>query len=325
MKAAFIERPGPPEEIRYGDLSTPVPGPNQILVKVRAVTVDPVDTYIRAARYVVPMPLPFIIGRDMAGEVEAVGRGVTRFSPGQHVWCNNQGYAGRQGTFAEFVAVDEDLLYHLPDGIDYQAAVAAVHSGLTACTGLRIAGAKEGETLFVNGGSGNVGSAVLQFARAKGLRAIATAGSADKLAQCMEAGAERAINYKSDDVSAAARDFAPEGIDIYWDIAPQPDFERAIPLLKQRGRMIIMTGFTAHPSFPTGTFYTKDCSLYGFAITNAAADELRHCADEINRLLEAGVLKAKIDRVLPLADAAQAHRTIEQHGSELNGKIVLVP
>ena len=111
MKAAFIERPGPPESIRYGEVAMAViRHDRQVLVKVTAVTVNPIDTYIRSGAYPVALPRPFIIGRDLVRVVDAVGAGVTRFAPGQRVWSNNQGYDGRQGTFAEFVSVDEEML-----------------------------------------------------------------------------------------------------------------------------------------------------------------------------------------------------------------------
>jgi len=293
MKAAFIKTPGPPESIRYGDLEEPIPRNDQVLVKVVAVTVNPVDTYIRSGAYPIPLPRPFIIGRDLVGIVEAVGRGVTRFAPGQRVWCNNQGYGGRQGTFAEFVAVDEGLLYPLPDGVNEHEAVAVVHSALTACIGLvREAAIQAGETLLINGGSGNVGSAALQVAHHFGARVIVTAGSTEKIRRCLELGADRAVNYKTEDVAAAIRDFASQGVDVYWDTTQEPDFERSVPLLKHRGRIILMAGLNAHPPFPVGAFYTKDCSMHGFAITNATPEELRDVADQINRLLAAGALRA---------------------------------
>ena len=326
MKAAFIETPGPPESISYGDVEVPIPGNDQVLVKVVAVTVNPIDTYIRSGAYPIPLPRPFIIGRDLVGIVEAVGRGITRFAPGQRVWCNNQGYGGRQGTFAEFVAVDEGLLYPLPDGVNEHDAVAVVHSALTACIGLvREAAIQAGQTLLINGGSGNVGSAALQVAHHFGARVIVTAGSTEKTRRCLELGADRAVNYKTEDVAAAIRDFAPKGVDVYWDTAREPDFERSVPLLKHRGRIILMAGLNAHPPFPVGAFYTKDCSMHGFAITNATSEELRDVADQINRLLAVGALKAKVGRVMPLAESAMAHRLFEEHQAELNGKIVLTP
>src|SRR5262245_37010450 len=182
MKAAYIDRVGPAENIHFGELPTPALGPSAVLVKTTAVCVDPVDALIRSGQLKEDLPFPFIVGRDMAGVVQAVGPAVRRFAPGDRVWCNNQGYDGRQGTFGELVAVREDLLYPLPPGVEDREAVAFVHSGLTACLGLQDAGLRPGETLFINGGAGNVGSAVLQLARARGARTIVTAGTAEGLA-----------------------------------------------------------------------------------------------------------------------------------------------
>src|SRR4051812_41670296 len=118
MKAAYIERVGPPENIRFGELPTPTVGPSDVLVKTTAVCVDPVDTLIRSGRLPEELPFPFIVGRDMVGVVEAIGPAVTRFARGDRVWCNNQGHHGRQGTFAEYLSVHENLLYPLPQGAD---------------------------------------------------------------------------------------------------------------------------------------------------------------------------------------------------------------
>jgi NADPH:quinone reductase len=121
----------------YGELPTPTLRPGDVLVRVTAVCVDPVDCLVRSGRLPTELPFPFIVGRDMAGVVESVGPAVTRFAPGQRVWCNNQGHHGRQGTFAERVAVEEALLYPVPAGADDKQVAAVAHSGLTAHLGLR--------------------------------------------------------------------------------------------------------------------------------------------------------------------------------------------
>ena len=138
-----------------------------------------------------------------------------------------------------------------------------------------------------------------------------------------------ALNYKAEDVDAAVKAFAPEGINVWWETLREPNFERTIPLLAMRGRMIIMAGREAKPVFPVGSFYVKDCSLYGFAMFNATVREQRAAANAINRWVTEGKLKARIDRVLPLSQAAEAHRlqeasTIQKTGV-LAGKIVLKP
>jgi NADPH2:quinone reductase len=279
MKAAYIKELGPPEKIIFGDMPEPVIDASRALVKVVAVAVDPIDTYIRRGAFPMNLSFPFIIGRDMVGVVEVVGGDVQRFSGGDRVWCNNQGYHGRQGTFAEYLAIEERFLYPLPDGADEKEAVAVVHSATTASIGLlREAKLGAGESVFINGGAGNVGSAVLQLATNLGAHVIVTTGSDSDLEYCRQLGAERTVNYKTGDIVAAISEFAPNGIDVYWDTTTKPDFERAVPLLSHRARIVLMAGLDAHPPFPVGAFYTKDCSLHGFAITNATAEELQNCA-----------------------------------------------
>ena len=135
MKAAFIEKLGPPSVIQYGDLPVPEIGPQDVLAKVTVVTIDQVDTHIRSGLFETHLKFPFITGRDMTGQVVETGRNVSRFQVGQWVWSNNQGYAGRQGTFSEYCAIHEDLLYPLPAATDPVETVAVLHSALTAVLG----------------------------------------------------------------------------------------------------------------------------------------------------------------------------------------------
>lgn len=323
MKAAYIQQTGPPQNIRYGELPMPVVGERDVLVRVAAVAVNPIDTYIRAGAYPIELPSPFIIGRDMTGVVESIGSGVSRFQPGDRVWCNNQGYNGRQGTFAEFVAVEENLLYPLPEGVDILESVAVLHSALTAVLGLfDRAGLRAGESLFVNGGSGNVGNAVLQIAKAIGARVAVTAGDAEKAALALGLGADAVIDYKTDDVNAALAQFAPRGVDVYWDATKKPDVERILEVLSQRGRIILMAGLDHRCPLPVGAFYTRNCSIFGFTVTDATVAELAAYAERINEFLGKGLV-GKVDRVLPLSEAAKAHQLVEAGG--LFGKVVLVP
>src|SRR5438128_12646062 len=163
MKAAFIKQTGPPENIIWDELPAPQPGPTHCLVKVSAVALNPVDTYIRGGMIQMPLPSPFIVGCDLAGTVAEVGRVVTRFEPGDRVWGSNQGLQGRQGTFAEYCAVDECWLYPTPQGVSDEQAAAIALVGITAHLGLvRDAQLQKGETIFIQGGSGGVGSTVVQ-------------------------------------------------------------------------------------------------------------------------------------------------------------------
>ncbi|MCC7474196.1 MAG: NADPH:quinone reductase [Pirellulales bacterium] len=330
MKAAYIKSTGPPENITVGDLPTPQPTGSQVLVSVRAAALNPVDTYIRAGAIPMNIPLPFVVGCDLAGTVEQVGREEKHLKVGDRVWGSNQGLLGRQGTFAEYAAVDACWLYPTPAQISDETAAACALVGITAHLGLvRDAKLKSGETLFVNGGSGGVGSMVVQIAKAVGAQVITTAGSKEKAALCRELGADHAIEYKAEDVAARVQEIAPNGVDVWWETLREPNFEVAVPLLAPRGRFVLMAGRDARPAFPVGPFYVKGCQLYGFAMFNATPEEQRAAADDINRWLVAGKLKPRIDRVLPLEEAAAAHRLQEEStvgkSGLLAGKILIHP
>lgn len=330
MKAAYIRQTGPPDVIEFGELPKPSPGPKQALVKVNAVAVNPVDTYIRNGANYWELPNPFIIGCDLAGEVEAVGEEVSLVNTGQRVWATNQGLMGRQGTFAEYCVVDEEWLYPSPDTVDDRSLAASALVGVTSHLGLvRDARLQPGESLFVNGGSGGVGSMVIQMAKAIGARIIATAGSPEKTAVCQALGSDAVINYKHDDILAVAESFAPEGIDVYWETTREPDFDRIVSMLAERGRIVLMAGREARPEFPVGPFYVKGCSIHGFVMFKATPEELRASAEDINQWFAEGHLKANISKVLPLSAAAEAHQlqeanTLGREGT-LAGKIVLEP
>jgi NADPH2:quinone reductase len=330
MKAAYIKQTGPADSIIYGEFPQPQPSGTQVLVKVAAVAVNPIDTYIRSGAVQMPLPLPFVVGCDLAGVVAAVGPQAKRFKVGDRVWGSNQGLMGRQGTFAEFAAVDEEWLYPIPDGVSEEQTAAMALVSITAGLGLtRDAKLQSGETLFVNGGSGGVGSMVVQISKAIGAKVITTAGSDAKVKKCLQLGADHAINYKTQDVAAEVKRLAPGGLNVYWETLRDPDFDKAIGLLAARGRMILMAGRDARPPFPVGQFYVKGCSLYGFAMFNATPAEQRSVAEKINGWLAVGKLKACIDRVLPLSQSATAHKLQEEStvgkSGTLAGKIVLKP
>jgi len=330
MKAAYIEQTGPPENIIYGDLPKPEPKGSEMLVKVSAVSVNPVDTYIRGGADFWELPMPFIVGCDLAGVVEALGPDASRFKVGDRVWATNQGLVGRQGTFAEYCAVDECWLYSTPDGTTDETAAATALVGVTAHLGLfREARLQPGESIFVHGGSGGVGSMVVQMAKAAGARVITTGGSDEKLAMCRELGADAVVNYKAEDVDAAVREFAPDGVNVFWETLREPDFDKIIGCLAERGRIVLMAGRDARPEFPVGPFYVKECSMHGVVMFKASPEEMRACADDMNRWFLEGKLKARISQVMPLSDAAAAHQLQEENtlqmAGTLAGKIVLRP
>lgn len=339
MKAAYIETTGGPEVIQFGDLPTPCPKEGEVLVKVAAVAVNPIDTYIRAGAVAMPLPKPFVIGCDLAGAVETVGPGVKAFKAGDRAWGSNQGLLGRQGTFAEYACVHEDWLYAMPEDVDDRQSAAAALVGITAHLGLfRCAQLKAGEVVFVNGGTGGVGSMVVQMARAVGAKVIATVGSKEKAEQCRRWGADLVLNYKLDDVPAGIKSFianqsvaqrAAQGVNVWFETQREPDYDRMVELTAKRGRLVVMAGRQARPPFPHGPFYTKDLSLFGYAMFNAPADEQRRAARDINRWLAEKKLNVPIGKVFKLSEAAAAHRLQEentlQKAGTLTGKIILVP
>lgn len=330
MKAAFITRTGGPEVITSGDLPDPVPGPRQALVRVRAAAINPIDTYVRAGTVAMPLPFPFVVGCDLAGEVVAVGDEVDRLRPGMRVWGSNQGLLGRQGTCAELAAVDEQWLYPTPDGVTDREAAAAALVSITAHLGLvSHATLEPGEAIFVSGGSGGVGSAVVQIAKALGARVIATAGSDEKRQRVEHSGGDVVLDYRRPDLVAAVLKAAPGGVDVHWETRREPDFDTAVAMLAEGGRMVLMAGRDARPPFPVGPFYVKGCRLCGFVMFKAPALVQAAAALDINRWLATGRLRSRVDRVVTLAHVAEAHAlqeaaTVGGSGA-LTGKIVVEP
>lgn len=332
MKAAYIQKTGSPDVIQYGDLRDPQPGPTEVLVKVGAVSLNPIDTYIRSGDVPMPLEFPFIPGCDLAGTVEKCGSEVTRFQPGDRVWGTNQGLLGRQGTFAEYAAVDEKWLYSTPDSESDAEAAGGALVGITAHLGLFLhAGLKQGELVFVNGGTGGVGSSVVQLAKANGAKVIATVGSEEKKKRCESWGADLVLDYHSESLDEDIQKFAEPngGIDVWWETLRSPTFDRTVGFLAKRGRMILMAGRTARPEFPVGPFYVKDLRLLGFAMFNASPDEQRACAEALNSLYEQGSWRPHLGQTFKLSEASEAHRlqednTLQMKGT-LSGKVVLEP
>jgi len=328
MRAAYIEQTGPIEAIKVGELPRPVPGPGQVLVKVGAVALSPIDLYLRSGFIAMPMSFPYILGCDLAGTVEHADPGSTRFRAGDRVWGSNQGMLGRQGVAAEYAVVDEVWLYPTPPRLSDVEAAALALVGITAHLGLfQFGRLAPGETVYVSGGTGGVGSMVVQMAKAIGARVATSAGSPEKVALCQELGADLALNYKVDDIRARLLEFSPEGVDLWYETQREPNLELAIPLLRKRGRMIVIAGRTATPALPLGAFYPRDCALLGFAMFNASAPEQQRCADAIHQWAEAGRLKPLVGRVFPLDQAADAERLLEQNtlggAGTLTGKVVI--
>jgi NADPH:quinone reductase len=328
MRAAFIEETGPPEVIKVGELPRPVPGPGQVLLRVHAVALNPIDLYIRSGLVPMPLSFPYIIGCDVAGSVEETGAGCNRFQKGDRVWGSNQGLLGRQGVAAEYAAVDESWLYPTPALLPDTDAAAMALVGITAHLGLfQFGQLKAGEVVYVPGGTGGVGSMVVQMAKAAGARVATAAGSPERLDFCRRLGADLAINYHADDIPARLREFSPEGVDVWYETQREPNLEVSIPLLRKNGRMILIAGRAAKPALPLGAFYPRNCAIFGFAMFNASADQQRRCADGIVRWIEEGILKPLVGRAFPLSATLDAMRFLEEKtlkgSGTLTGKVVI--
>ncbi|GGI95713.1 NADPH:quinone reductase [Streptomyces brasiliensis] len=312
MRAAYITELGGPDVIRCGELPSPRPGPHDVLVDVEVSAVNPVDGFVRSGAYRTPLPFPFVIGRDLVGTVAEAGPAGGCFRPGDRVWCNSLGHAGRQGAAAERAVVPADRLYRLPEGVSAVDAVALAHSAATAHLALFThGGLRTGETVAVLGAAGNVGSALVVMAARSGARVIAVASDRDETYVRL-LGAAGFVDYRSPDAPGLIRAAAPEGVDVLVDTSGRNDLGTMVELLADRGRIVVMSGLDSRPVLPVGALYTRDRSIRGFAISHADTVQLAGAARHINSLLAAGHLRPRAVEELPLGAAAEAHRRMER-------------
>lgn len=310
MRAAFVERLGPPDNIRYGTLPTPEPGPGEVLVDVLATTVNPVDTFVRSGAFRTEVVLPMIMSRDLVGRVAAPAHG---FTTGDLVWCNSLGHGGRQGAAAERAVVPADRLYRLPSGVDPATAVSVVHPGATAHLALFTHGRlRPGDRVLVIGGAGNVGSAAITMAASSGAQVHTTAAAGD-LEYCESLGATP-TDYRDPKW--------PSEVDLYVDCAGANDLETAVTLLAPRGRIVLLAGSATRPVLPVGPLYTNDCSIAGFVISHATTEELAAAAENLNILLPTGRLTPRAVEEQPLSATAETHKRLER--GELHGRRVIL-
>ena len=306
MKAIQIHGYGGPEVLVYEDAPRPEPAAGEVLVKVYATSLNPVDRSTRAGHLqgMVNFTLPFIPGLDLAGVVEAVGEGVTTVAAGDAVY----GYSNmmRQGAYAEYAVVSEGEIAPKPASVDFEMAASVPLAGLTAWQGLfGVGGLQAGQTVLIHGAGGGVGSFAVQLARAKGARVLGTAGS-DKLALLRDLGVAEAIDYTTTRFEDVARD-----IDVVFDTVGGELTERSFAVLKPGGIYVTPAG-QPDPEVAAGRGVHAS-----FMLVQANPADLI----EIASLINAGTVKPVVSTVLPLAEARRAHELLE--AGHLRGKIVL--
>jgi NADPH2:quinone reductase len=325
MRAIVVREFGGPEVLRLEDVATLEPGPGQVLVKIGAAGVNPVDGYIRTGTYPQKPALPYTPGADGAGEVVAAGSGVTGVKAGDRVYIANDNVGSpRTGTYAEQALCAATQLHPLPPTVSFQQGAALGVPYVTAYRALMLRGqAKPGEILLVHGASGGVGLAALQFARTLGMTVIGTAGTARGLDVVREQGAQVAINHaEAGYTDAIMKATGGRGADLILEMAAHINLDKDLTMLAKFGRVVVVGSRGRVEIDPRGTM-GRDASIHGLTIFNATPSELTTIHAAIGAGLANGMLKPVVSREWPLAEAAQAQEAVAQPGAY--GKIVLVP
>ena len=317
MKAIRISAFGGPEVLELREVADLQPGPGQVLVRLGAAGVNPVETYIRAGTYAKLPPLPFTPGSDGAGVVAGVGAGV-EFQPGQRVWV-----AGSvSGTYAEAALCEAGRVFALPDGVTFEQGAAL---GIPCTTAYRAlfqrGGAKTGETVLVHGGTGGVGVAAVQFAKAAGLRVLATGGSEEGRKMLAEIGVDAIFDHSAADYADAIRAATDgKGVDVVIEMLANVNLARDLSLLGRRGRVVVV-GNRGSIEINPRDLMLRDADIRGVMVSNTPPAELAECHAAIARGLGEGRVNPVIGERFALSDAADAHRAVLAAGHR--GKIVL--
>jgi NADPH2:quinone reductase len=320
MKAVYIEQPGGPEALIYGDRPQPTPAAGEALVKVAYSGVNFIDTYHRGGLYKVP--LPAVLGSEAAGTIEAVGEGVTSVKPGDRV-----AYAMARGSYAEYQSVPAIQLVKVPDNVTLETAAAAMLQGLTAhyLTHSTFT-LKPGHTALVHAAAGGTGRLIVQMATMVGARVISTVGSEAKAQLTLGDGASAAINYSTQDfVEEVKRLTDGKGVDVVYDSVGQATFLKSLDCLKPLG-LLAAFGQSSGATGPIdplllsqkGSLYLTRPTLGTYI---AKREDLEWRARDLFDWIGSGKLKIRVDKVYPLAETAQAQRDLE--GRKTTGKLIL--
>jgi len=319
MKAIRVHEFGGPEVLRLEEMPTPQPGPVQMLVRMHAIGVNPVETYIRAGTYAYKPPLPYTPGNDGAGVVEEIGDSVTEFKPGDRVYT-----AGSlNGTYAEFALCKTEQVHPLPANASFAQGAAMGTPYATAYRGLfQRAEAKPGETVLVHGASGGVGTAAVQLARARGLRVFGTASSDEGRRLAREQGAHEVFDHRApDQFEQIMKATDGRGVDVIVELLANVNLGKDLTILAKGGRVAII-GSRGPVEINPRDAMQRDADLRGLALPNTSPADLVSIHAALVAGLENGTLRPVIGKEFPLAEAAQAHRAVMEPGAV--GKIVLV-
>ncbi|MEY2633404.1 MAG: hypothetical protein RIR00_2058 [Pseudomonadota bacterium] len=312
------------DDVRFGELPTPTPGPGEVLVRVAAAGVNFYDTLIVQGKYQIKPPLPFSPGGESAGVVAAVGAGVTRVRPGDRVVAFSH-----YGAFAEYCLAPERQTFPLPEGVSFDQAAAALVAYGTAWFALYDRGRmRPGETVLVLGAAGGVGLAAVQIAHRAGARVIAAASSPEKLALCAAAGADLCIDYSQGELKALFKQsVGPKGADIVIDVVGNPYSEAALRAMGWRGRLMII-GFAAGeiPRLPANLMLLKGCEVSGVLWDGLLAEDPEPARQQVADLLAAiadGSLQPRITETFPLESGLAALKTLAER--RVTGKVIVCP
>lgn len=324
MHAAVAAKAGGPEVFAYQEVPVPRPGPGRVLVRVAAVGVNFIDTYLRSGVY--PRQFPTILGGEGAGTVEELGEGVTGLAVGDRVaWAD-----GNTGAYAEFDVVSADRLVAVPEGIELETAAAAMLQGMTAHYLVNSTWPlKAGETALVHAAAGGMGQALTQLAKAKGARVIGTTSSAEKERIARAAGADEVIRYTEvEDLAAEVRALTGGlGVDVVYDGVGASTFDASLASLRKRGLLALYGGASGQvpPVDPqrlnrAGSVFLTRPTLADYVVTR---EELVWRSGEILAAVAAGDLAVNIGARFPLSRAAEAHAALS--GRATTGKVLLLP
>jgi NADPH2:quinone reductase len=322
VKAIRVHEYGGAEVLRYEDVPLPEPGAGEVRVKIEAAGVNYIDVYFRTGLY--SSQLPFIIGQEAAGTVEAVGPGVSDLKPGDRV-----AYATQVGAYAEAAVIPAGKLVPVPDGMDIRLAAASMLQGMTAhYLSHSTYPLGPGDTALVHAAAGGVGLLLVQVAKRRGARVIGTVSTDEKARLAREAGADEVILYTQADFEAETRRLTGgKGVNVVYDSVGQATFDKSLNCLKPRGTMVLF-GQSSGPVAPLnpqvlnakGSIFLTRPSLGHYVADRA---ELLQRAGDLFAWIAAGQLSVRVDQVFPLSAAAEAHRYLE--GRKTRGKVVLVP